>query len=181
MPSIVEPDLPVAPSPLQQPVEPVPPPVSPREIETPQPAPVPAPAIAEPRSPSPAPVPPPVVAAVAPPAAPEPPAVEPAPAVSEAVQSAPRFDAAYLRNPTPVYPTLSRHRGEEGLVLLRVYVTTRGDPATVDVKTSSGFARLDRAAREAVQRWKFTPARRGEEPVDAWVVVPIRFSLREHS
>ncbi|MBL8423926.1 MAG: energy transducer TonB [Candidatus Accumulibacter phosphatis] len=88
-----------------------------------------------------------------------------------------RFDAAYLHNPKPVYPVASRRLGEEGRVLLRVRVSAQGLPAEVDVKQSSGFPRLDEAARAAVERWRFVPARRGTEAVEASVLVPLQFSL----
>jgi protein TonB len=89
----------------------------------------------------------------------------------------PRFDADYLRNPPPEYPAFSRRRGEEGRVLLRVHVASDGSPSEVEIRTSSGVERLDRAALDAVRRWRFVPARQGDTPVDAWVLVPIRFSL----
>lgn len=94
------------------------------------------------------------------------------------VLTQPRFDADYLHNPAPSYPPLSRRMGEEGKVMLRVFVEPDGRPSQVVVKEGSGSPRLDRAAEEAVARWKFVPARRGEEAVGAWVVVPIMFSLR---
>jgi periplasmic protein TonB len=89
----------------------------------------------------------------------------------------PRFDAAYLQNPPPVYPALARRLGEQGRVLLRVLVTTTGLADRVEVKTSSGAQRLDQAALDAVKRWRFVPARQGDQAVSAWVVVPIAFSL----
>ena len=117
---------------------------------------------------------PPAVAAAAPAAIESP----PPPARTHVVESAPVFNADYLHNPYPVYPALSRRMGEQGLVLLRVLVTAKGDPSAIELKTGCGYARLDRAAQEAVRQWKFVPARRGEQPVDAWVLVPIRFSLK---
>jgi protein TonB len=104
--------------------------------------------------------------------------VPPAQAAPAAIVSDPRFDAAYLDNPAPVYPALSRRMSEEGRVLLRVYVEAGGRPSQVQIKTSSGSPRLDRAAGQAVSRWKFIPARRGAEAVGAWVLVPIVFNLR---
>jgi len=68
--------------------------------------------------------------------------------------------------------------GEQGVVLLRVFVTADGDPRQVVLKEGSGYSRLDRAAQDVVQRWKFVPAKRGDQPVDAWVLVPIRFTLK---
>jgi protein TonB len=104
------------------------------------------------------------------------PPAPPAPRVEPVV--APRFDADYLDNPAPAYPALSRRMGEQGRVLLRVYVHADGSAGQLEIGESSGFERLDRAAREAVARRRFVPARQGERPVAAWVLVPISFSLR---
>ena len=90
---------------------------------------------------------------------------------------APSFSAAYLQNPPPAYPLMSRRRGEKGTVMLRVYVSAQGEAESVQVRTSSGFPSLDTAALEAVRRWKFVPARQGTQPVAAFVIVPIVFSL----
>jgi protein TonB len=95
-----------------------------------------------------------------------------APALTEA-----SFDAAYLNNPAPVYPLMSRRNGEAGKVLLLVQVSKQGTAAQVEIKQSCGFARLDEAALEAVRKWRFIPARRGEEVIAASVVVPLTFRL----
>jgi protein TonB len=156
---------PLPPPPIRQ-AEPIPAPVTP----APPPPPV---ARAEPAPTLPAPVEPvrpPAPVTVAPP--PPPPVAESAPLTE------PLYGADYLRNPKPVYPLMSRRMGEQGVVLLRVFVTAAGDPRQIELKEGSGFVRLDRAAQEVVQRWKFVPAKRGDRPVDAWVVVPIRFSLK---
>lgn len=114
------------------------------------------------------------------PAAPAPapvaPASPPAPAASAPVVAA-RFDADYLQNPKPVYPPMSRRLGEEGKVVLRVRVSAQGQALSVEVRQSSGFTRLDDAARSAVERWRFVPARQGEQAVEAWVLVPLTFTL----
>ncbi|MEO8004610.1 MAG: energy transducer TonB [Betaproteobacteria bacterium] len=86
--------------------------------------------------------------------------------------------AIYLRNPKPGYPSLSRRLSEQGTVLLRVFVNATGDATRVDLKESSGYPRLDKAALDAVEGWKFVPAKKGEHAVAAWVVVPIKFSLK---
>lgn len=93
-------------------------------------------------------------------------------------QSAPRFDAAYLQNPAPVYPPLAQRAGEAGTVVLKVYVEPSGAAGQVEVHQGSGFARLDRSACAAVSRWKFVPAKHGVEAIGAWVLVPIVFSLK---
>lgn len=119
----------------------------------------------------------PTVAPAAPVAAPAAEAApRPAPPAGGPVSAA-RFDAAYLQNPRPNYPPMSRRLGEEGKVLLRVRVTAEGLAAAVDLEKSSNFERLDEAARQAVARWRFVPAKRGEEAIEASVIVPIVFRL----
>ena len=71
-----------------------------------------------------------------------------------------------------------RRLGEEGKVVLRLFVESNGRAAQVEIRTASGSTRLDQAAADAVAQWKFVPARRGEESVGAWVLVPIIFSLK---
>ena len=115
--------------------------------------------------------------------APPPPASPPAPIHVAVAPSPPvaivaaRFDADYLHNPKPVYPTLSRRNGEEGKVLLKVRVSPQGDAQAVQVSRSSGFPRLDAAATDTVSRWRFVPARRGDEPIESTVLVPITFAF----
>lgn len=92
--------------------------------------------------------------------------------------TAPRFDAAYLHNPPPEYPAAARRMHEQGAVLLRVRVSGAGTAEQVLVEHSSGSRRLDEAATQAVERWRFVPAHSGTEPVEAWVLVPVEFGLR---
>ena len=89
----------------------------------------------------------------------------------------PKFGAAYLNNPAPEYPQLARRKGEQGRVMLKVLVSEGGQPEKVQVDTSSGYSKLDQAAVEAVKKWSFIPASRSGQPVSAYVLVPIKFSL----
>ncbi|CAG0983251.1 hypothetical protein RHDC4_02024 [Rhodocyclaceae bacterium] len=113
--------------------------------------------------------------------APQPPAPPVLPPVQAPPAPAPvtaaRFDADYLHNPKPVYPAFSRRMNEEGKVQLRVRVSADGGALEVEIKQSSGFPRLDAAAREAVSKWRFVPAKRGDDAVESWVGVPIVFKL----
>jgi protein TonB len=123
--------------------------------------------------------------AVAPPQPPAPPVAVPADAAPAAPAAAkpvlpltqPIFNADYLDNPAPAYPSLARRSGEQGRVMLRVLVNPAGRADDVQVRASSGSARLDESARATVLRWKFVPAKRGDEPVAAWVLIPITFRL----
>lgn len=82
-------------------------------------------------------------------------------------------------NPAPSYPQEARRRGQEGRVVLRVTISPVGEARSVRVLRSSGYERLDRAAREAVARWRFEPARRAGRPVEGLLDVPVVFRLEQ--
>lgn len=107
----------------------------------------------------------------------EPAAPEQKTQVASVAVTPPGFNAAYLRNPAPRYPVASRRAGEQGTVTLRVLVSLDGLVSRVAVEKSSGSPHLDAAALEAVKAWHFTPARRGTEAIESWVLVPIVFRL----
>lgn len=185
------------------PAEPVPPP--PPEVRPPEPAPPPPPPPPPPPEPKPEPTPKPKPVAKKPTPKPvvreTPPATDAPTATSTPTEAAPqpapvasasastrsestpaltqaRYDAAYLNNPHPAYPMVSRRMREEGQVMLRVLVSAEGLPSRIELRASSGSSRLDRAAQDAVARWRFVPARRGSAAVEAWVLVPIVFKLQ---
>ncbi|MDI1363238.1 energy transducer TonB [Methylotenera sp.] len=97
--------------------------------------------------------------------------------VAEPVVEPPRFGAAYLNNPAPDYPQMARRLGQQGRVLLKVLVAENGTAETVVLATSSGFEKLDQAAIEAVKKWSFIPAKRSNQAISAYVLVPVKFSL----
>jgi protein TonB len=107
----------------------------------------------------------------------------PAPRVAPPAPSAPAriempsSDAAYLNNPKPGYPAISKRMGEQGKVVLRVLIGTDGLPQKVEINKSSGYDRLDRQAQEAVMRWRFVPGKRNGVPEAMWSLVPINFVL----
>jgi len=89
----------------------------------------------------------------------------------------PRPVAGMDTNRAPVYPELSRRRGEQGRVLLRVNVSTDGMPLEVAIVDTSGHPGLDAAALTAIRQWRFVPAMQAGRPVPAEADVPIRFRL----
>jgi protein TonB len=78
----------------------------------------------------------------------------------------------------PSYPHNARRLGIQGTTLLSVFVAADGRVADVVVKESAGHPDLDQAAADAVKRWRFEPARRGNEAVAMWVLLPVEFRLR---
>ena len=62
--------------------------------------------------------------------------------------------------------------------MLRVHVLIDGRVGDVVVQETAGHPDLDQAAAEAVRRWRFDPARRGNDPVAMWVLLPVEFRLK---
>lgn len=110
---------------------------------------------------------------VGPPIAPATPIAAPAAPTSIADRSMPQP----VRSPAPRYPRDAQRRGQSGTVLLRVHVDRTGEPSSVDLVQSSGSRSLDRAAVDAVRRWRFDPAIRNGQPTDGVVQIPITFNL----
>jgi len=122
-------------------------------------------------APPPAPVPAPADAAPLPPSIEEP----VTPMAAEAVQPpAPLPD----QSPSPDYPPAAMRHNESGTVVVEVEVDAAGVPVAVEVGRRSGSRELDRAAVQAVSRWRFEPARDASgNPVPGRLSVPIDFKL----
>lgn len=91
----------------------------------------------------------------------------------------PRSDARHLSNPAPIYPRTALRLGQEGRVILTLLVRVDGSVDDVQVTTSSGYQRLDKAALKAVRRWRYQPASQDGQPIDFWYQQPIVFSLHK--
>jgi TonB family protein len=77
------------------------------------------------------------------------------------------------RFPSPAYPASARSAKQQGVVRLLVTVEASGIPSSVTVSDSSGFASLDSAAKDTVQRrWRW-PAGDVRK-----YIVPVRFVLQ---
>lgn len=85
----------------------------------------------------------------------------------------------YRQNPPPQYPRVARRRGYQGTVVLEVLVNREGRVKKLRVFQSSGYSVLDNSAISSVKGWLFEPGRRGDEKVEMWVKLPVRFELKE--
>lgn len=83
----------------------------------------------------------------------------------------------FIQAPQPNYPTISRSLGEQGRVLLRVLINEFGKPEQVEISQSSGFGRLDAAARLAVLQALFSPHLENGRAITVLAEVPIVFEL----
>jgi protein TonB len=99
----------------------------------------------------------------------------PPPSVDEPITVA---SPNYKENRPPSYPLLARRRSYEGTVILDVLVGSDGTVDSIKLAQSSGHETLDRAAIKSVRKWIFHPGKRGDEALEMWVTVPIRFQLK---
>lgn len=86
------------------------------------------------------------------------------------------IEGRILRGIESCYPEISRRRGEEGIVRINLYINHQGQMERTEITQSSGYARLDRCAEQAVNK-----ALRGEKLNRAAGVLalpPIHFRLR---
>lgn len=96
-------------------------------------------------------------------------------AVAVPVEASLAYRSAPLR-----FPIQALHQRMHGTVLLRVLVDETGKPLQVTVEQGSGYALLDRSARDQVLAgWRFQPAMVDGLPVRAWARVPVNFDLRD--
>ncbi|MDH4395061.1 MAG: energy transducer TonB [Limnobacter sp.] len=106
---------------------------------------------------------------------PEAPKAAPAPA-KDPVLVAPVINAAQNCR-KPVYPSISRREEEEGVVVLRFLVAADGNVIDSQVKSSSGYTRLDEAARQALSLCKFQPGTADGTPTQAWAQMKYEWRL----
>lgn len=153
----------------------IPPPIE----KPPPPPPAPPPAVAPPKQVAPPPfVPPPEIRVDTPPPAEQTiRAVTPIKAPEEAPIRAPVVSAAPVRTTAkvevrscakPDYPAQSLRNEEEGLVVVQFLIATDGNSIESKVEKSSGFRRLDEAARQALSLCKFKPGTEDGKPVQSW-------------
>ncbi|MCJ0763798.1 energy transducer TonB [Variovorax sp. CYS-02] len=164
----VVPPPPAPPVPVQRPVvraaKPVPAPApQPVAIQDPTPAPAAPTGVLTPQPPAP-PITVPVAAAPA--APPAPPKVE-----------MPSSDAAYLDNPKANYPPLSKRLGEQGKVIVRVYIGADGTPQKAELRKSSGYTRLDNSALDYVMKCRYVPGKVNGVAQAMWHEAPVNFIL----
>lgn len=104
---------------------------------------------------------------------------EPTPVIKTPQPSVPRADPSH-GNTQPPYPAASRRNGEEGRVVLLLYVSETGAITDGSVATSSGFPRLDKVALIHARRtWHFLPARLDGKAVGHWMKFVVNFKLTD--
>jgi protein TonB len=98
---------------------------------------------------------------------------------ASAANVAPKVDTS---RPTPVvYPTGAQRAGEEGTVLLNVYVTYTGKPQKIDIAKSSGYSELDNAAVETAANWHYVPALHDGDTASDWASVQVVYRMPQQA
>ena len=79
-------------------------------------------------------------------------------------------------NVAPIYPEVARAARREGVVILEAVIDASGNVPRLAVLR--GDPMLDQAALDAVQQWKFTPARLNDEAIPVVMTVTVQFKLQ---
>ena len=82
------------------------------------------------------------------------------------------------REPKPILPAISRELGEEGIVKVRLQIGGDGAIRAAQVQQSSGYPRLDEAARKTLLQWRCQAAQRDGVPVGAELEETVVFELK---
>ncbi|GAB3780904.1 energy transducer TonB [Dyella agri] len=101
---------------------------------------------------------------------------QPAAAAQAAVASAPTADAVLLKAANPNYPTAALRSGQSGWVVVGFTITPEGRTTDVHVVDAQPRHVFDRAAMEAVGRYRFKPAMRDGTAVASTKQQKIEFS-----
>ncbi|HKR75024.1 MAG TPA: energy transducer TonB [Rhodanobacter sp.] len=109
------------------------------------------------------------------------PTTPPSATPSDGTDTAAPVEATLAYRSAPLqFPAQALRRHMQGTVLLRVLVDESGAPVRVEVEQGSGYALLDRSAREQVlAHWRFQPAMLDGHAVRAWARVPVSFVLHD--
>lgn len=87
-------------------------------------------------------------------------------------------EAAMTGQGLPEYPRLSQRRGEQGTVVLIVTVSDTGKCLEAEIESSSGYARLDNAARTWALAAAYNPGLRDGQPAVSQLRLKVPFILR---
>ncbi len=139
-------------------------------------------------APPPAPTPPPKTPLPKTPAPPPPAPTSTAPAITQtAAPPAAALQAPAIRMGAviqagahcakPDYPSASRRMEEEGTVTLKFLIGADGKVMQADVEKSSGFTRLDEAARNALSKCQFRPGTVDGKPEQSWASIKYTWRL----
>jgi protein TonB len=110
------------------------------------------------------------------------PAITQAPTPPAAAPAAPAIRTGAVIQPgahcaKPDYPSASRRMEEEGTVTLKFLIGVDGKVIQADIEKTSGFTRLDEAARNALSKCQFRPGTVDGKPEQSWASIKYTWRL----
>ena len=89
-------------------------------------------------------------------------------------QSSARYDGSC----ESTYPTMSKRQNEQGTVVAQVLIRSDGTTGHVELKSSSGFPRLDQAWMDTLKTCRFIPSTSSNgRPMDEWNSAPMTYKI----
>ena len=172
----------VEPAPEPKPVPKPEPKTVPKPVPKPEPKPTPKPVPKPEPKPTPKPVPKPVLepAPVTPAPAPTPVVAKVEPKPMPATDATPKQiqTASFTHKPAAIaYPAQAKRRGQEGTVLVEVWLDEQGRQTKRLLAKSSGVSALDSAALQAIVKWRFSAYVENGRAIAHRVHIPVRFKL----
>jgi periplasmic protein TonB len=94
----------------------------------------------------------------------------------------PTLTTAFVRNRDkgllqPEYPLIEQRLGNEGRVTVRVLIGTDGRVTQVEPVSFTSEAFLEATRKQALKKWRFSPATRDGVPVESWHTMSVRFEI----
>lgn len=90
-----------------------------------------------------------------------------------------KVDPRYAKFLQPDYPPGERRMGREGKVVVRVLVGIDGRVTQVELLSAASDAFFAATRKQALSKWRFTPATRDGVPQEDWRIMTVTFVLNE--
>lgn len=87
----------------------------------------------------------------------------------------PRFAAAFQ----PDYPASELRAQRDGVVKVRVLIGTDGRVKAVEQLSATSPAFFEATRRQALGKWRFRPAMRGDVPQESWKTMNLSFLIKD--
>ena len=106
------------------------------------------------------------------------PAVEVKPATPDPVLTEAAPDPRYAGAFQPAYPPSLMRQEIEGKAMVRILVGTDGRVKAVEQLSATDPAFFEATRRQALARWRFTPATRDGVAIESWRTMTVRFTIQ---
>jgi len=91
------------------------------------------------------------------------------------------FPISDIHNPSPEYPEMAVFLGYQGDVIVRIRVSAKGESVGVEILRSSGHKVLDDSAANALRKWRFTPTKHDNTPMNNSVIITVSYVLYDRN